>query len=68
MDTINVNINDLGSFIELLKLYGADTKNPILIDCAWNIADLLLNEGSPEYIRNSFEKWTEGQVKFKNNE
>ena len=68
MGTLKVNLDDLGSFIELLKLYGAETKNPILSDSIWNLADLLLNEESGEFIRDKFELWTDGQIKFNNNE
>ena len=66
MDTISISIPDLSAFLDLLKLYAAETKNPILTDCAWNMSDMFLNSKSEEYIREDLVKWSEGQISFHN--
>jgi hypothetical protein len=64
MDKIRVNLNDLSAFLDLLKVFASETKNPVLTDCVWNLSDLLLDLTSGECIRTEFEAWSGGQVEF----
>ena len=68
MKKIVVSLTDLSAFLELLKLYGADKTDPVAIDVAWSLSDMLINSESDDYIREDLEEWSENQIEFINNE
>ena len=61
-DTIGVNTNDLKIFLALLSAYGDSIKNPYVVDASQTLLDHLFGE---EELKSKFEKWSNGQVKFK---
>jgi len=61
-DTINVNLKDLGVFLELLTAFAGEQKLPYLVDSAQSLKDHLWDVDSD--IKADFETWSKGQIKF----
>jgi len=60
-DTINVNLKDLGIFLELLTVFAGEQKSPYLADASSTLFDLLFAD---DELKSDFETWSKGQIKF----
>jgi hypothetical protein len=65
MRKIIIDTFELKELIELLKLYGADTNEPVITDLAWQMDDVFFNTKAEMDVKNNLTIWSAGQIQFR---